>query len=85
MLSNPTVKHEVSNLHCSSDGTIQDFCDGSFVKNRVMFQTHHQALQIIIYYDDIEVGNPLGSKSGIQKLGTSIHYEVDHQICHSCL
>lgn len=70
MLSNPSVKHEVNNLHNSSNGTtLEDFCDGSFVKNHALFQANPHALQIIIYYDDIEVGNPLGSKSGNHKLG----------------
>lgn len=70
MLSNPSVKREVADSHaCSDDTYIKDFCDGSFIKNHAIFQAHPQALQIIIYYDDIEVGNALGSKSGIHKLG----------------
>lgn len=80
MLSNPAVKREVANSHYSSDGYIQDFCDGSYIKNHVTFQTHPQALQIIIYYVDIEVGNPLGSKSGIHKLGIMYTLCVKHLI-----
>lgn len=73
MLSNPAVKHEVNNNHsCNQEGTIQDFCDGEFIKQHELFRTHPQALQIIMYYDDIEVGNPLGSKSGIHKLGKHV-------------
>lgn len=74
MLSNPAVRNEVSKPHHSTnDVCMQDFCDGSFVKNHALFQNHPQALQLIVYYDDIEVGNPLGSKSGIHKLGTVLH------------
>ena len=33
------------------------------------FSNHPTALQFILYYDDIEVCNPLGSSAGIHKLG----------------
>lgn len=35
-----------------------------------MFSAHPLALQFVIYYDDIEVANPLGAKAGFHKLGT---------------
>jgi len=48
---------------------MMDFCDGEFFKQHPVFRKHPTALQIIIYYDDIEVANPLGSKAGTHKLG----------------
>ena len=35
-----------------------------------LFSIHCNALQIIAYFDEVEVCNPLGSHSGLQKLGT---------------
>lgn len=52
-----------------SDDYLSDFCDGSLFKNHPLFQTHPDALQLIIYFDELEVCNPLGSHSGIHKLG----------------
>ena len=48
--------------HRSSDGVMRDICDGMCVKNHTLFQKYPNALQVIIYYDDIEICNPLGSK-----------------------
>ena len=56
--------------HKSSDGVRRDFCDGEFFNNHPIFTVHNGALQIIVYYDDIEVANPLGSRAGNHKLGT---------------
>ena len=47
-----------------------DFCDGTLFKEHPLFGTDSEALQIVIYYDDVEVVNPLGSYRGIHKLGT---------------
>ena len=58
--------------HTSSDAVMRDICDGSFVKNHTLFQRYPNALQFIIYYDDIEVCNPLGSSAGTHKLGTVV-------------
>ncbi len=46
-----------------------DFCDGSLYKEHPLFSMHKDALQIVIYYDDVEVVNPLGSYRGVHKLG----------------
>ena len=48
---------------------MKDFRDGSFHREHPVFSSHPQALQVIIYYDDIEVANPLGAKAGNHKLG----------------
>jgi len=41
-----------------------------FISETILFfsQQRH-ALQILLYYDDFETANPLGSKKGIHKLG----------------
>ena len=43
-----------------------------------IFSTHSDALQLILYYDDIEVANPLGSRAGNHKLGTLHAHEHVH-------
>lgn len=44
-------------------GILSDFCDGTCFKSHQLFSTHKNALQIMLYYDDIEVCNPLGSNT----------------------
>ena len=51
-----------------------DFCDGSLFKNHSLFSNNDcneklLYLQFIIYYDDVEIVNPLGSRRGKYKLG----------------
>jgi len=48
---------------------MRDFCDATFYKDHPVFKSHPEALQFVLYYDDIEVANPLGSKAGVHKLG----------------
>ena len=65
---------QVSNSHMWNDGLLGDFCDGDLYKNHPLFTsaTDDPAslnLQIIMYYDDVEVVNPLGSHRGKHKLG----------------
>ena len=51
---------------------MRDFCDASFVRSHHVFTSHPNALQFVLYYDDIEVANPLGAKAGAHKLGKCI-------------
>ena len=41
---------------------------GTLQHNNQLFNDHPTALKLVVYNDDIEVGNPLGSKAGINKL-----------------
>ena len=50
---------------------MRDWCDGNLYHNHPLFAAHPNALQLILYYDDLEVCNPLGSKSKVHKLGMS--------------
>ena len=65
----------------STDATKRDFCDGEFFHSHPIFSVHRNALQFVLYYDDIEVANPLGSRAGNHKLGTKylhlyVHYVI---------
>ena len=71
LLSNPSVRQEVCCSHHSTDGVLRDFCDANFIKAHPVFTTHPDALQFILFYDDIEVANPLGAKAELHKLGAS--------------
>ena len=53
----------------SKTGMYQDINDGLYFQNHPLFSQHRHALQILLYYDDFETANPLGSKKGIHKLG----------------
>lgn len=60
--------------HARSDNFLEDFCDGSFFKSHPLFANHSERefclkLQFIIYFDEVEVTNPLGSTKGKHKLG----------------
>ena len=54
---------QVFQSHVRSDNYLADFCDGSLFKNHPLFRAHP------IYFDEIEVCNPLGSHAGVHKLG----------------
>lgn len=44
------------------DGNVlSDFCDGSLFQNHSLFSVDAHALQIVAYYDELEVVNPIGS------------------------
>lgn len=45
------------------------FCDAQIFKNHPLFSQDPTALQLMLYYDEVEVTNPLGSKTGKHKLG----------------
>lgn len=50
-------------------GLYKDNNDGLYFQNHPLFSQQKYALQILLYYDDFETANPLGSKKGIHKLG----------------
>ena len=52
---------------------LSDFCDGSYFKSHHLFGSHKNALQIMFYYDDIEMCNPLGSHTKKHKLGKTMY------------
>ena len=58
-------------MHQSTDGKMRDFCDGELFKpgHHPLFSVNNKAVQILMYYDDFEVANPLGAKATVHKLG----------------
>ncbi|XP_034078395.1 uncharacterized protein LOC117550156 isoform X1 [Gymnodraco acuticeps] len=51
-----------------SEGFFHDLVDGSLLKSHPLFSEKPNALQIILYTDEIEICNPLGSFSSKNKL-----------------
>lgn len=52
----------------SMRGEISNFESTLTYKNSEFFQSHPEAFKLILYHDDIEVANPLGSRAGVHKL-----------------
>ena len=50
---------------------MSDYCDGTAFQSHRLFVMCPQALQIMVYYDDLEICNPLGSRAKTHKLGMS--------------
>lgn len=51
-----------------------DYCDGDEFKRHPLFSSQPHAIQIIMYYDDVEICNPLGSRRTKHKLGKNVYY-----------
>ena len=52
-----------------SGNVLGDYCDGTQFAAHRIFKDNPSALQVILYYDDVEVANPLGSSATVHKLG----------------
>ena len=57
------------NSHRAPDGVLGDYCDGELFASSSLFKEDPCALQIQLYYDELEICNPLGSKAKKHKLG----------------
>ncbi len=66
LLKSQDVTYEIDAFHGSNDEVLRDLCDGSVFKNHSILSKYaimdKNALQIITYFDKIELCNPLGSK-----------------------
>ena len=67
LLQDRTVLDYIDNPHGRSDGKLEDFCDGELVKNHPIFSENPCALQIVAYYDELEICNPLGTHTKTHK------------------
>ena len=68
LLSIDSVVNEITEPRPSSR-LLHDFCDGVILGTHPLFINDKQALQIVAYYDEIEVANPLGSYVSKHRLG----------------
>lgn len=60
---------QIKDGHKDEPGYLSDFCDREGFKQSHLFARHHNAIQLMFCYDDLEVANPLGSKRTKHKLG----------------
>ena len=69
LLKQEDILSEVLNPHQRQDNILGDYCDGKHFRTHPLFSNDPHALQIIAYYDELEVANPLGSYVKVHKLG----------------
>ena len=67
----------------SSSGLLADFQDGRVLFSHTLFSLHPNILQLFLYYDDVELCNPLGSKRHKHKLDVCL--ELSFLILYFCL
>lgn len=63
------IFEQITRGHKSKTTYLEDYCDGKAFSAHPLFSFHNDALQIFLYFDELEVCNPLGSKTKIHKLG----------------
>ena len=70
-MSDTSIAEQVENCphRIHTDGSVEDFCDGSVFAKHALFSRDPHALQIIAYFDEVEICNPLGSHVKRHKLG----------------
>ena len=69
LLQTDEYMSEVLNPHKSKSSILSDFCDGVTFKDHPLFQSDVNALQIVGYYDELEIVNPIGTYVKKHKLG----------------
>lgn len=67
--------------HTRTDGMMEDYCDGADFKQHPLFSKQSTSLQIMLYYDELEICNPLGSKVKTHKLGIKVSIFAIMYLC----
>ena len=67
LMSMPEVLFWVKNSHKTLDGISRDICDGSFMQN-VSIGNGALHIEVVLYLDDIEIVNPIGTHVKKHKL-----------------
>lgn len=61
LLNRKEIYDQVHSSKTSVSGVYSRFEDGSSFKNNILFQTHPSALQIVLYLDEVQICDPIGS------------------------
>ncbi|KAK3925512.1 Zinc finger protein Eos [Frankliniella fusca] len=77
VLSNPRLKYLIENEKPSDDGILRSYLDGTRAKSNNLIQEKELVLRIQLYLDDLEVVNPLGSRTSIHKL-TAMYFNIQN-------
>eukprot|EP00732_Lithocolla_globosa_P002130 Lithocolla_globosa_v1_NODE_1295_length_2694_cov_12.905646.p1 type:complete len:604 gc:universal NODE_1295_length_2694_cov_12.905646:614-2425(+) len=80
LLSNKSYRDDYFIPNASTDGNLRDICDGSNFKEHPIFSQHPDAAQVILYFDEFEVTNPLSGK--VHKLGIFYTQNANVSIHH---
>lgn len=59
---------QIHQNHERSDHLLSDYCDGELCRKHPLFSVDKLALQVLLYNDDVEICNPLGSRAKIHKM-----------------
>ncbi|XP_051947874.1 uncharacterized protein LOC127619140 [Xyrauchen texanus] len=68
ILELPGIMSKVIAWQKQDSGALQDFCDGELCKFHALF-SREVSIPLLLYIDDVETVNPLGSKTSVHKLG----------------
>ena len=68
LMSNPKIRAFIDSEMPSEDGVSRSYLDGSRAKTHPLLLRFPKIIRLQIYWDDIEVVNPLGSKTSIHKI-----------------
>lgn len=68
LIQMPEVFHFIDNPHTSLSQNMFDICDGNYVRNHTLFRAERGAFQIVLYTDDLEIVNPLGTHTRVHKI-----------------
>ena len=68
LLQIPDIRAAINQPHTTQVAKFNDMCDGSVFKEHPVFSHSAHAIEIIAYYDEIELCNPLGSHTKVHKL-----------------
>lgn len=60
---------------------MEDYCDGLQFKNHLLYSHEPQSLQIMLYYDEVELCSPLGAAKKIHKVGKSYTRKFPMGMC----
>lgn len=77
VLSNKHVRQAILSEQFSPEGILGRTIDGQYFKNHPFFSKYRSAIRLKLYYDEFEIVNPIGSKTGIHKIGV-FYYIVDN-------
>ena len=69
IMKNKKIRNNLFKDVSSKDGVLRSYFDGSDFKNHPYLQRHQNVLLICLFYDELEIAAPLGSKTIIHKLG----------------
>ncbi|XP_065208206.1 uncharacterized protein LOC135840708 isoform X1 [Planococcus citri] len=77
VLQSQEIKDAILTEKKSEDGTFRSFRDGKSFDSNPFFQKFPDAIRLQLYYDELEIVNPLASKKGVHKIG-AFYYTIQN-------